>query len=167
MPDIPWKNGAGTTRLLTEQREWRLSVASIARPAPFSVFEGLIRQMGLLKGQGVRLLPTSGAPPLLLDQAGGLIQFGGDLPLTGMPLHGPVEVLNLMRPDRSTGPNLITITPENPPSGALSGFIAVRGHWDVMAGQQRYTLTPGDSLLGDVPFEITVLKAGQIAYAVS
>ncbi|WP_215746325.1 MULTISPECIES: HutD family protein [Gluconobacter] len=163
----PWKNGAGTTRLLTEQPEWRLSVASITRPAPFSSFAGLFRQMGLLAGNGVRLLPVSGAPPLLLDQPGGVIRFSGDLPLTGVPLDGLLEVLNLMRPANRTGPNLTAITPENLPSGALLGFIAVDGHWDVMTGQQHYTLAAGDILLSEIPFELTILKAGQIAYAVN
>lgn len=167
VPANPWKNGAGTTRLLTEQPEWRLSVASITRPAPFSSFAGLFRQMGLLTGSGVRLLPVSGTSPLLLKQPGDLIRFNGDLPLTGAPLDGPVEVLNLMRPDDSTGPNLTAIRPENLPSDPLLGFIAVQGHWDVMANQERYTLAPGDILLSEVPVELTILKAGQIAYAIN
>ncbi|AHK71157.1 hypothetical protein AD931_05205 [Gluconobacter oxydans] len=167
VPASPWKNGAGTTRLLTEQPEWRLSVASITRPAPFSSFAGLFRQMGLLTGNGVQLLPVSGGPPLLLDQPGGVIRFSGDLPLTGAPLDGPVDVLNLMRPANRTGPDLTAITPENLPSDALLGFIAVDGYWDVTTKEQHYTLAPGDILLSEIPFELTVLKAGQIAYAVT
>ncbi|MFT8522095.1 HutD family protein [Gluconobacter oxydans] len=167
VPASPWKNGAGTTRLLTEQPEWRLSVASITRPAPFSSFAGLFRQMGLLTGNGVRLLPVSGAPPLVLDQPGGVIRFSGNLPLTGAPLNGPVDVLNLMRPANRTGPDLTAITPENLPSDALLGFIAVDGYWDVTTKEQHYRLAPGDILLSEIPFKLTVLKAGQIAYAIT
>ncbi|MQR99728.1 HutD family protein [Gluconobacter aidae] len=167
VPASPWKNGAGTTRLLTEQPEWRLSVASITQPARFSSFAGLFRQMGLLTGNGVRLFPVSGAPPLLLDQPGSVIRFSGDLPLTGAPLNGPVDVLNLMRPANRTGPDLTAITPKNLPSDALLGFIAIEEHWDVMAEKQHYMLAPGDILLSEVPFELIILKAGQIAYAVT
>ena len=167
VPASPWKNGAGTTRLLIEQPEWRLSVASITRSAPFSSFTGLFRQMGLLTGNGVRLHPVSGAPPLLLDQPGSVIRFSGELPLTGAPLNGPIEVLNLMRPANRTGPDLTAVTSEDLPSDGLLGFVVAEGHWEVMAGEQHYTLAPGDILLSETPFKLTVLKAGQIAYAIN
>lgn len=162
-----WKNGAGTTRLLIERPEWRLSVATISRAAPFSSFPGLFRQMGLLAGNGVRLLPASDTPPLVLGQLGDRIQFDGTLPLTGTPLDGPVEALNLMRPADRNGPNLITITPENPPAGSLRGFIPVTGEWNVLTHQQHDTLAPGDIFLSETPFELAILKPGQIAYGIS
>ncbi|MBF0889439.1 MULTISPECIES: HutD family protein [Gluconobacter] len=167
LPGTLWKNGAGITRLLIERPEWRLSVATISRVAPFSSFPGLFRQMGLLAGNGVRLLPTSDTLPLVLGQLGDLIQFDGTLPLTGMPLDGPVEVLNLMRPVDRNGPNLITITPGNPPAGSLRGFIPVTGEWNVLTHQQHDTLAYGDVFLSELPFKLTILKPGQIAYGIS
>lgn len=167
VPCTFWKNGAGTTRLLIERPDWRLSVATISRAAPFSSFPGLFRQMGLLTGDGVRLLPPTGALPLLLDQHGDLLRFSGDLPLTGTPLNGSVNVLNLMRSCDRSGPNLISIKQDTLPSNVLLGFMPVEGQWDVMTGGRQYTLAPGDMLLDEAPFELSILTPGQIAYGIS
>ncbi|HEU4539125.1 MAG TPA: HutD family protein, partial [Polyangiaceae bacterium] len=63
LPAQPWKNGGGTTREIaamppdagTSGFAWRVSVAEIARPGPFSAFPGVDRQIVLLAGEGVRL----------------------------------------------------------------------------------------------------------------
>lgn len=158
LPVILWKNGAGTARLLNEQPEWRLSVASITGPAPFSVFPGLLRQTGLLKGQEVRIIPAPNSPALRLERPGGILTYNGDLPMTGIPLAGPVEVLNLMRPQEAAGPNLISITSEQPLPNSLLAFVVAQNRWTVASDHQHYQLAPGDILLGDRPFALTILK---------
>ena len=59
----PWKNGAGLTREIAVARnaatecgfDWRLSVAEVARDAPFSAFPGVDRCIVLLRGAGLQL----------------------------------------------------------------------------------------------------------------
>jgi environmental stress-induced protein Ves len=63
VPSIPWKNGGGTTRTLAVFPEgagiddflWRISLAEISRPGPFSSFLGVDRTIMLCQGDGVRL----------------------------------------------------------------------------------------------------------------
>ena len=67
-PSVPWKNGGGSTRELAcwppgagmDSFAWRVSVATIARPGPFSAFPGVDRQIMLLEGDGVRLQAAAG-----------------------------------------------------------------------------------------------------------
>ena len=63
VPATPWKNGGGSTRELAcwplgagmDAFGWRVSVATIAAPGPFSAFAGVDRQIMLLGGDGVHL----------------------------------------------------------------------------------------------------------------
>lgn len=56
----PWKNGMGVTReiarfpadALNEDFLWRISVAEVNSPSPFSTFPGIDRQIVLLDGGG-------------------------------------------------------------------------------------------------------------------
>ncbi len=60
-PILPWKNGGGITREILKvppdgaEFEWRLSLATIDAPGPFSSFEGYERTLVLVDGGGVRL----------------------------------------------------------------------------------------------------------------
>ena len=60
---VPWKNGGGITReVLVEpdpadpaQFLWRISIATVAAPGPFSLFPGVDRSIAVLEGAGLRL----------------------------------------------------------------------------------------------------------------
>ncbi|SDK99237.1 hypothetical protein SAMN05216189_106210 [Pseudomonas delhiensis] len=61
-PVMPWKNGAGSTREILrdagdglEGFGWRLSIADVGAPGPFSAFAGYQRVITVLEGQGMRL----------------------------------------------------------------------------------------------------------------
>ncbi len=60
-PVLPWKNGGGLTREILRVPpdgaafDWRLSLASIDAPGPFSSFDGYDRTLVLVDGGGVRL----------------------------------------------------------------------------------------------------------------
>lgn len=60
-PRMPWKNGGGTTLEMLRDGEgseaftWRLSIADIAQPGPFSVFAGYQRIITVLEGDGMQL----------------------------------------------------------------------------------------------------------------
>lgn len=99
---VPWRNGGGTTREIAVYRDqrrhedflWRLSVATVAQPGPFSRFEGVDRTIALIDGEGMTvrsavqsatLIP--GAPPFSFD---GGTKFDCEL------LGGPTVDLNAM-----------------------------------------------------------------------
>jgi environmental stress-induced protein Ves len=60
---VPWKNGGGLTREILKMPQaadavafdWRLSLATIERPGPFSAFEDYDRTLVLVQGAGVEL----------------------------------------------------------------------------------------------------------------
>ncbi|MBD9515466.1 HutD family protein [Pseudomonas sp. PDM22] len=61
-PAMPWKNGAGTTREIVrdagdglEGFGWRVSIADVGAPGPFSAFTGYQRVISVLEGKGMRL----------------------------------------------------------------------------------------------------------------
>lgn len=61
-PAMPWKNGAGTTREIVrdtgdglEGFGWRVSIADVGAPGPFSAFTGYQRIISVLEGEGMRL----------------------------------------------------------------------------------------------------------------
>ncbi|MCP1650506.1 HutD/Ves family protein [Pseudomonas nitroreducens] len=61
-PAMPWKNGAGTTREIVrdagdglEGFGWRMSIADVGAPGPFSAFSGYQRVISVLEGEGMRL----------------------------------------------------------------------------------------------------------------
>jgi len=97
----PWRNGGGITQEVTRSPadgaafDWRLSVARIEQPGPFSDFSGYARTMVLLAGRGIRL-SSAGVPDLPLHRPGDLIRFDGALPMHCELLNGPCSDLNLM-----------------------------------------------------------------------
>ena len=68
LPAAPWKNGGGVTREIVcsppgagmEGFDWRVSIATIDKPGPFSAFAGVDRVIMLLDGTGVRLRSHDG-----------------------------------------------------------------------------------------------------------
>ena len=92
-PSVPWKNGGGSTRELAcwppgagmDNFAWRVSVATIARPGPFSAFPGVDRQIMLLEGDGVQLQAAAGQWKHALTQRWEPFAFSGDCLLYTSP----------------------------------------------------------------------------------
>ena len=58
--EMPWKNGLGVTREVARYPEageydWRISLATIRQPGPFSTFPGYLRNISVLEGGGMYL----------------------------------------------------------------------------------------------------------------
>ena len=58
--EMPWKNGQGVTREVARYPEageydWRISLATIRQPGPFSTFPGYLRNISVLEGGGMYL----------------------------------------------------------------------------------------------------------------
>ncbi len=97
----PWKNGGGVTREVARVPVdghpflWRVSVAQIDKPGPFSDFAGYRRTMVLLRGDGVSLKFKNGAERSLA-RVGDLIEFDGALAADCALENGPCVDFNLM-----------------------------------------------------------------------
>src|SRR5580704_1106020 len=79
---VPWKNGGGVTREVLRVPpeptafDWRLSLATIDSPGPFSCFDGYQRTLALVRGPGVELdFGQHGRTQL--TRAGQMVSFDG------------------------------------------------------------------------------------------
>ena len=95
----PWKNGAGLTRELAvapapDGFDWRLSIAEVARDAPFSAFPGIDRCIVLLDGAGMALRLPQCVHPLV--QPFTAFEFSGDDAVDARLVDGPTTDFNVM-----------------------------------------------------------------------
>ncbi len=99
----PWKNGGGVTREIAAEPcgasldtfAWRVSVADVAQPGPFSRFPGIDRTLVLLSGAGMTLAGEDGSRTRLaapLER----IDFDGALALSAELHDGATRDFNLM-----------------------------------------------------------------------
>lgn len=99
-PEVPWKNGGGTTREIAVFPPgaamgdflWRLSMARVEQAGPFSSFECIERTLAVLEGT----LHLSGAIDAVLNPISAPFPFDGAASVEGVPLGGPVLDLNAM-----------------------------------------------------------------------
>ena len=98
----PWRNGGGITHEvmrvppLGDSFDWRVSVAEVDSPGPFSDFSGYRRFMVLLRGSGVRLTFAGGKPLLELRAAGDMAEFDGATAVHCELLGGACADLNFI-----------------------------------------------------------------------
>jgi environmental stress-induced protein Ves len=98
---VPWKNGGGVTREILRVPpaptafDWRLSLATIDTPGPFSSFDGYHRTLVLVRGPGVELdFGQHGRAQLTM--AGQMVSFDGAWETNCTLLDGPSTDLNLI-----------------------------------------------------------------------
>ena len=98
---VPWKNGGGVTREIHREPaepaafDWRLSLATLDRPGPFSPFPGYQRTLVLVRGAGVELdFGAHGAARLA--RIGELVTFDGAWVTQCRLLEGASSDLNLI-----------------------------------------------------------------------
>lgn len=153
MPATPWKNGGGSTRELVcwppataaaggmDSFGWRVSVATIAAPGPFSAFAGVDRQIMLLGGDGVHL--TSSGWQHTLAERWQPFAFSGDEAVDCTMLGGISTDFNLMLRRGVWEGALQVVRSEPPPTGAGLCMV-LQGRWQtVQAGQAARVLTVG------------------------
>ena len=105
---MPWRNGLGETAEIAisppgaalDQFEWRISMATIAAPGPFSAFAGIDRTLTVLSGAGFRLV-LDAQPAVELTPRSAPVSFRGESEASAQLIGGPVTDLNVMtRRDR-------------------------------------------------------------------
>jgi uncharacterized protein len=135
-PSTPWKNGGGSTQELAcwppgadmNSFEWRVSLATVDRPGPFSVFPGIDRQIMLLAGNGLHLRGDSWEHAL--DQPWQPFAFTGDDAVDGAMLGGTSKDFNLMLRRGVWHGALQVVGGAQSPTGVEAGFcMALRGEW--------------------------------------
>lgn len=95
-----WKNGGGSTTAIAveppgaslDDFHWRVSLATIDRDGPFSVFPGVDRSLALVEGAGVEL-DIAGRRVVLDEDA---ISFAGELAVSATLRGGSTTDLNVM-----------------------------------------------------------------------
>jgi|SRR6185437_12018836 len=98
---VPWKNGGGLTREILKvpsdapMFDWRLSLASIEIPGPFSTFDGYQRTLVLVRGAGVQL-DFGANGQVSLRAPGQTAVFDGAWSTSCTLIDGPSTDLNLM-----------------------------------------------------------------------
>jgi environmental stress-induced protein Ves len=116
--EVPWRNGGGLTRELHAGAGWRLSVATIATAAEFSVFPG--RDRTLVVGRGRLRLAVAGRSRQQLA-VGELAVFPGEAQVTADPDGVAVQAVNVMveRPGPTASVRVLPLTGPAPAADAL------------------------------------------------
>jgi hypothetical protein len=99
----PWKNGGGETCEIAtapagatiDDFDWRLSMATVARDGPFSIFPGVDRTLCILSG-GAVTIHVAGAPLHQLDDTSPPFAFPGDLAVSSQLIGAAVADFNVM-----------------------------------------------------------------------
>lgn len=100
---VPWKNGRGVTRELAVWPpgaadgafDWRLSIAAVDEPGPFSEFPGVERILTVLRGAALVLTHEDAAPRARLRRLEPY-RFSGEWPTSAELPDGPIEDFNVM-----------------------------------------------------------------------
>lgn len=105
---LPWKNQGGTTLELfkiTDPQDpgkflIRFSIATVGKPGPFSIFEGIDRHLVLLSGKGMLL--NFNVNQIILNQPYQKIEFKGEDAIECQLLKDETKDFNVMI-DRNWG----------------------------------------------------------------
>ena len=150
----PWKNGAGLTREIAfggpsaAEFDWRISVAEVARDAPFSAFPGIDRCITLLRGAGMRLRAHDGSVDHALTESLTPFHFAGDVPLMATLVGGACSDFNVMtRRERYRSEVSIRRSRAELPDADVTLLLCNEGEWVV--GTE--TLGPRQALLWRAP----------------
>ncbi|KWF91810.1 histidine utilization protein HutD [Burkholderia diffusa] len=123
----PWKNGGGVTREIAafipegaaaaapssgalDAFAWRVSVADVGAPGPFSRFDGVDRTLVLLSGAGMTLMEASGVRHVL-DTPLARADFAGETAIDATLHDGATRDFNLMT-RRSAARGTVDVWPE-------------------------------------------------------
>lgn len=201
-PVVPWRNGRGVTREVAAgvvaggtgvagvvagstrgagtgavgagaAPAWRISMATIDEPAPFSQFPGRARTLGIIGGEGIELTVDGRMQPLRPGDVFG--PFSGELPASARPIDGPALDLGLMLdPGRVQGEMRAVGAGEHDLVG-LTWFVVslvdeltfALNHGDPIALSQRDTAAL-DLRAGPIArLTLAAVASGPLAYLVS
>jgi environmental stress-induced protein Ves len=168
---MPWKNGLGITREVISRPasdgsggfDWRISLATVGAPGPFSVFPGIDRTIAVLQGDGMQLtVDGRQEPPLLL--ASPPFAFSGDAKVQADCLGGETLDLNVMSRRGIFVHRMTKIAVSAAQTLSVSGdtvAVAFRGDAVVKIDGIRSDVGLGDVIIcAQIPFELYVEPLG-------
>lgn len=155
---MPWKNGGGeTTEMVVSPAaaslhdfDWRVSMARVGAPGPFSRFPGIERTLSVIDGQGLILL-FEDQQPTALDRHSEPFTFSGDAAVDSRLVEGPIEDLNVMtrreRCRHDVTKHSLTSSTRISLNGKMTILVANGGTIDISTDPQVATLTSRDALV--------------------
>ncbi len=176
LPATPWRNGRGTTREIAraaidapeaagELFAWRISMAEISEPAPFSVFRSVDRLLGTLQGQ-INLIVED--IEVRLNPGDEPVVFRGDVPASAA-VAGQSRTavdLNLMVTDTLGWGSMSVLQPgilrvPTPPTvTSPRGRVLAEVHQFVIASNEVTAYLPGDQRLSLRPGDVLPVRSG-------
>ena len=153
---MPWKNGGGETVEIAVSPEsatlndfaWRLSMARVEAPGPFSLFPGVDRTLALLEGQALVLNVDGRIATLTPDSAP--LTFPADVPTHAELPEGGITDLNVMSRRGQAAHSAYRKVVDAPESLTCEGddtFLLVRtGAVAVRADGSELTVRSGETL---------------------
>jgi uncharacterized protein len=160
---MPWKNGSGETIEIAVYPQsasldtfaWRVSMAAVIEPGPFSTFADVDRTLAVLDGNGLKLT-IDGKTPQTLTQTSPPLLFPADVGTDATLIDGPIRDLNVMtrrgifshRVDRvAAAATAVTLAP-----AALWLLLCHSGQADIATSEGARMLQPLDAAVGyDAP----------------
>lgn len=158
-PEMPWKNGGGTTREVVchpahsdmSHFNWRISIAKIDQDGPFSSFEGIDRTIMLLEGEQVRLQAKDGSFNHVLAQPLEPFSFSGEVGLDCHLGKGTTHDFNVMtRRDQCQSQTAVVRNDGTFDHIGAGLLLAAEGTWSATfeneTGIHQEMLTPHDGI---------------------
>lgn len=165
---MPWKNGGGETIEMAvspagasfDTFDWRLSMAHVGAPGPFSLFPGTDRTLSVIEGRGLTLkLPDR---DVTLDRKSAPFAFSGDVTVDSTLVDGAIDDLNVMtrrsRCHHRVQRRHLVASTKLALSSEIAILIALRGSVELVGGSQAVTLDSKDALVLKVD-DISTLTA--------
>lgn len=150
---VPWANGRGTTLELVRREDtagallFRLSVADVVEPGPFSPLPGIDRVITLIDGAGFDL-DFGGVQPGETLRPFEPVAFSGDWSTSASAVHGPSKDFNVMTARGKVTAEVEAITnAATVTAGPLAYVYVARGQIDVSARDASVTALNGELVL--------------------
>jgi environmental stress-induced protein Ves len=155
---MPWKNGGGETIEMVvsptgasfETFDWRISMAHVDVPGPFSLFPGIDRTLSVIDGAGITLA-LADKDGVSLDRRSEPFRFFGDIAVDSFLIAGPIDDLNVMtrrnRCNHQVSRHPVATHTKLGWQGDIGIIVAIGGSIDVRAEQLEVTLGPKDAMI--------------------
>jgi uncharacterized protein len=152
-----------------EALDWRVSIAEIAAPGPFSAFPGLDRRLAVLDGR--LSLAVGREPPQELSPSSPALHFAGHVLVHAHPIAGTVTDLNVMTRRGRFSSTLAVLDVREafaPRAGAPTTLILALGALTVRCGAAVWELGRLDALRceGDASLSIAPHSDSARAYLI-
>ncbi|HEX2656480.1 MAG TPA: HutD family protein [Xanthobacteraceae bacterium] len=154
---MPWKNGGGETIEMVafpahaslDAFDWRLSMAHVAQPGPFSPFPGIDRSLSIIAGAGIELT-IENETPITLDRTSAPFRFAGERHVFCTLRDGATDDLNVMtrreRARHHVQRHCLARSTELSWQGDVGVVIAIGNTIDVVADGHTTKLGPTDAV---------------------